>query len=114
MLKPGIDGVCWNKCLLFWGWNKEGEGSFHRRTVLLVLSTFVLGSESFAECAKRETMEETGLKLLSVRHETTVNVIWKEANYHYIDVVMKAVVDRDYKAEPWNPEPHKCEGLSPA
>ena len=67
--------------------------------------------EELEECGRRETMEETGLKLLDVTHEATINVIWREANYHYIDIVLRATLDRHYMPEPINAEPHKCEGM---
>ncbi|XP_071498799.1 nucleotide triphosphate diphosphatase NUDT15-like [Diadema antillarum] len=66
--------------------------------------------EEWAECAERETEEETGLRLANVVFSTVVNAICKEKDYHYITIFMKAEVDRDFKKEPENTEPDKCEG----
>lgn len=70
-------------------------------------------SEEWEESARRETLEETGLKLKNVRLGTVLNTIWKEGDrtFHYIEAVMVAHVDIDYKREPDNPEPDKCEGV---
>ncbi|HSR89280.1 MAG TPA: NUDIX domain-containing protein [Candidatus Udaeobacter sp.] len=62
--------------------------------------------ESFADCAKRETMEETGMEIENVRFLRLYNL--KEyAPKHYVDVGLIA----DWKSgEPKIMEPEKCEG----
>ena len=67
--------------------------------------------ESWEDCAARETMEETGLRLKNIQYKTVVNAVEVENNYHYIDLFMMGEVDLDYKTEPENMEPHKCEGM---
>ena len=67
-------------------------------------------SEEWGECAQRELLEETGLRLLNPRFATVLNTVIKEENFHYVDIFMQGEVDLDYKAEPENLEPDKCEG----
>lgn len=55
-------------------------------------------------------MEETGLKIAKIKFDGVYNVIWPEENYHYIDIAMRGEIVREYKAEPENTEPDKCEG----
>lgn len=66
--------------------------------------------EQIESCAARETLEETGLALKNVRFEKTVNAIWPEHKYHYIDLICSGEIDETHKTEPENTEPHKCEG----
>lgn len=68
-------------------------------------------SESWEECARREVLEETGLKLLDIQYAGVVNAVEVEKDYHYITIFMKGKVNTDYKCEPVNMEPEKCEGL---
>lgn len=63
------------------------------------------------DCAKRETEEETGLRLKNVVFSTVVNAVCIEKDYHYVTIFMRAEVDADFKKDPENMEPHKCEGL---
>lgn len=62
--------------------------------------------ESFEECAKRETLEETGMEIENISFLRLLN--FKDyAPKHYIDIVLKA----DWKSgEPQVLEAHKCEG----
>jgi 8-oxo-dGTP diphosphatase len=61
--------------------------------------------ESFSECAKRETKEETGIEIDNVRFLRLANLT-RYAPKHYIDVCMIA----DWKSgEPKVLEPHKVE-----
>ena len=55
-------------------------------------------------------MEETGLQLKNIQFKTVLNAVEVDNNYHYIDLFMCGEVDLDYKREPENLEPNKCEG----
>ncbi|MEK7079767.1 MAG: NUDIX domain-containing protein [Patescibacteria group bacterium] len=62
--------------------------------------------ESFAQCAKRETLEETGIEIENLRFICVTNL--KEyAPKHYVDIGILA----DWKSgEPQLLEPDKCAG----
>ena len=61
--------------------------------------------ESFEDCAKRETMEEAGIKITNVRFNRLMN--FKKADKHYADIGLIA----DWESgEPKVMEPEKCEG----
>jgi len=63
--------------------------------------------ESWEECAKRETAEETGVEIDNMRFLGITNDIMKDDEKHYITIAMIA----DYKSgEPTNLEPDKCLG----
>ena len=66
--------------------------------------------ESWAACAEREVLEETGLNIKNVRVGTIMNVVDAPTNYHY--VVMFMVGDAAAGATPVNCEPDKCAGWS--
>ena len=65
--------------------------------------------ESWAQCARREVLEETGLTLTDVRLGTVLNVVDEPTGYHYVTIFMVATTD-PADAEPVNTEPEKCEG----
>lgn len=44
--------------------------------------------ETFEECAAREVMEETGVKIKNVRFYTTVNNIFYDENHHSVTIFM--------------------------
>jgi 8-oxo-dGTP diphosphatase len=46
--------------------------------------------ESWEECAIRETMEETGLKIKNIRFSTATNDFFEKENKHYITIFMLA------------------------
>jgi 8-oxo-dGTP diphosphatase len=61
--------------------------------------------ESFEDCAKRETREETGLEIQNVRFLRLLN--FKFYGKHFVDIGLLA----DWKSgEPKVLEPEKCEG----
>lgn len=63
-------------------------------------------NESWEDCAIRETLEETGLKIKNLRFGTATNDIFKKENKHYITIYMVA----DYvSGETKIMEPEKCE-----
>ncbi|KAF2180614.1 hypothetical protein K469DRAFT_714615 [Zopfia rhizophila CBS 207.26] len=63
--------------------------------------------ESFAECAKREVLEETGLEVGDIRFLVTTNDVFEDEGKHYVTVFMTCVVEGD-KNKPEAMEPHKC------
>jgi len=63
-------------------------------------------SESWEECAARETMEETGLAIKNIRFGTVTNDIFVLEKQHYITIIMLS----DYvSGEAKLMEPDKCE-----
>jgi len=63
-------------------------------------------NESFEGCARRETLEETGLAIKNIRFGTATNDIFAKENKHYITICM--IAEHDY-GEVKNIEPDKCE-----
>jgi len=61
--------------------------------------------ESIEECAKRETLEETGLVVSAFEKLTFTNDIFEKENKHYITLF---VVASDANGEPQVTEPDKC------
>ncbi len=61
--------------------------------------------ESFTDCARRETAEETGMEIGNIRFLRLLNFRFYEK--HFVDVALLA----DWKSgEPKVMEPEKCEG----
>ena len=63
-------------------------------------------NESLENCAKREVLEETGIKIKNIRFETITNDIFKEEGTHYITIFMLCEYD---SGESKVMEPEKCE-----
>ena len=62
--------------------------------------------ETWEQCAIRETMEETGIKIKNIRFGTTTNDIFEKEQKHYITICMIA----DFESgEVKVMEPEKCE-----
>ncbi|UQV20108.1 nucleotide triphosphate diphosphatase NUDT15 [Vibrio sp. J383] len=61
--------------------------------------------ESIEECAKRETLEETGLVVSAFEKLTFTNDIFEKENKHYITLFFVA---SDASGEPQVAEPDKC------
>jgi len=63
-------------------------------------------NETIEGCAKRETMEETGLHIQNIRYGTFTNDIFEQEGKHYITLYVTAEYDHgDLELR----EPHKCE-----
>lgn len=64
--------------------------------------------ESWEECVRRETLEETGLEIANVRFVAATNDIFKDTGKHYVTIFMRA----DYAdGEATIMEPEKCDAL---
>jgi 8-oxo-dGTP diphosphatase len=62
--------------------------------------------ESFAECAKRETREETGLEITNIRFLRLMNLKYENPAKHFVDIELMA----DWQSgEPKLLEPEKFE-----
>lgn len=89
-----------NKVLLGKRKNSHGEGSWSFPGGHLEFN------ESWEECAKRETLEETGLDITNIRFAAVTNDIFQLEKKHYITIFMLS----DYiGGEPQLKEPEKCE-----
>ncbi|CAJ2500406.1 Uu.00g032590.m01.CDS01 [Anthostomella pinea] len=65
-------------------------------------------TESFIECAERETLEETGLRVRGTGVVAVTNDVFDGAK-HYITIFVRCeMIERD--AQPEILEPDKCEG----
>ncbi|KAI0468459.1 NUDIX hydrolase domain-like protein [Xylaria cf. heliscus] len=66
-------------------------------------------AESFFECAERETLEETALKVKSTKVVAVTNDVFDPASKHYITIFVECVT-QDAEAQPIIMEPKKCDG----
>ncbi len=64
--------------------------------------------EGFEDCARREVLEETGLRLCTVRFAAVTNDVFSEEGRHYVTVFMVGTVEGAQAPE--NREPDRCEG----
>ncbi|KAK2000700.1 NUDIX domain-containing protein [Colletotrichum falcatum] len=68
--------------------------------------------ESFSECAERETLEETGLRVRAAGDVAAVtNDVFGDLGKHYITVFVRCEME-DADAVPVTMEPEKCAGWS--
>ncbi|OAA55241.1 nudix domain containing protein [Niveomyces insectorum RCEF 264] len=65
--------------------------------------------EDVEECARRETLEETGLAVRTLGLMGVTNDKFVAENKHYITLFVLCVRE-DEEKQPENLEPHKCEG----
>lgn len=96
----GVFVVRDNKILLGKRINAHGEGSWSLPGGHLEFN------ESWEQCAERETLEETGLKIRNIRFAAVTNDIFAKEEKHYITLFMIS----DYESgEVRIMEPDKCE-----
>lgn len=62
----------------------------HGKNTWSVPGGYLEYGESFADCAAREVLEETGVKITNIKFYTTVNNVFKTENHHSITVFMFA------------------------
>lgn len=95
--------------------NSKGEFVFGRRKGSHGAGTWSLPGghlelyESFEECASREVLEETGLKITDIKYLTTTNSPRIDGNKHYITIFLVAKLSNPLD-QPETLEPNKCEG----
>lgn len=89
-----------NKVLLGKRKNAHGEGSWSFSGGHLEFN------ETWEDCAERETMEETGLRIKNIRFGTVTNDIFEAEDKHYITIFMLAAYTF---GEARVMEPDKCE-----
>lgn len=89
-----------NKVLLGKRKNSHGDGTWNTPGGHLEFN------ETWEECATRETLEETGIKIKNIHFGTATNDLFIKENKHYITIFMLADFDSG-KVE--IKEPDKCE-----
>lgn len=90
-----------NKVLMGKRKNSHGEGSWSFPGGHLELN------ESIEDCAEREVMEETGIRIKNLRMGPFTNDIFEKEEKHYVTLF---VVSEHDSGENRLMEPHKCEG----
>jgi 8-oxo-dGTP diphosphatase len=63
-------------------------------------------NESIEACAKREVLEETGIRINNLRYGPYTNDIFTDEDKHYVTLFVTADYD---SGTPLVKEPHKCE-----
>ncbi len=63
-------------------------------------------NESWEDCARRETREETGITIKNIRFGAVTNDIFQQENKHYVTIFMLSDYDT---GEVKIMEPEKCE-----
>ena len=63
-------------------------------------------NESIEACARREVLEETGIRIKNLRYGPYTNDIFADENKHYVTLFVTADYD---SGTPMVKEPHKCE-----
>jgi 8-oxo-dGTP diphosphatase len=63
-------------------------------------------NESIEACAKREVLEETGIRIKNLRYGPYTNDIFTDEDKHYVTLFVTADYD---SGSPLVKEPHKCE-----
>jgi len=89
-----------NKILLGKRKNAHGEGSW------CFPGGHLEFNEEIEECAKREVLEETGIKIKNIEFSTITNDIFTKENKHYITIFIVCEYD---SGEVKTMEPNKCE-----
>jgi len=100
--KVGVGAIVVNddKILLGKRKNAHGDGSWSFPGGHLEFG------ESVEDCAARETLEETGIKIKNIRQATFTNDIFEKEQKHYITLFMISEYD---SGKLQNMEPEKCE-----
>ncbi|XXH06014.1 hypothetical protein Hte_012459 [Hypoxylon texense] len=65
--------------------------------------------ESLLDCAERETLEETGLKVKGLKVVAVTNDVFDPENLHYITIFVQCRLENE-NDQPQLLEPDKCEG----
>lgn len=77
----------------------------HEASVWCIPGGHLEFGEQFVDCAAREVMEETGLRISNIRFGNVTNNINQDAGWHYVTITMVA----DYvSGQPEIKEPAKC------
>ncbi|KAK1763176.1 nudix domain-containing protein [Phialemonium atrogriseum] len=64
--------------------------------------------ETYFQCAEREALEETGLKVKAVKMMAVTNDVYEEWQRHYITIFVECKRE-DPDQQPENLEPNKCD-----
>jgi 8-oxo-dGTP diphosphatase len=96
----GVIVIRGNRVLLGKRKNAHGEGSWSFPGGHLKFN------EGIEDCAKREVMEETGIRIKNLRTGPFTNDIFRKEEKHY--VTLYVIADHD-AGEPRVKEPRKCE-----
>ncbi|KAJ3999255.1 NUDIX hydrolase domain-like protein [Lentinula boryana] len=94
--------------------NQEGQFLLGKRAGSHGHGTWALpgghleAGESFEDCAAREVLEETNLKIQNIRFLTATNDVMVTEGKHYVTIWVACEMV-DVQAAPENLEPEKCE-----